>query len=142
MNPPTATQLVAPPPLTLDEGRVLRNFLGKTQQQAQAMFPRDSTVTEDFTYMTPAGLCYYLPPALAYLASPEAQGDWDFAHGLMCALSTQAGLHHVRGEALHLIQQIAEYCATQRPKFILTEEDELFDRYLDTIRRAVEEGKA
>ena len=70
---------------------------------------RTPPVTEDFPYMTAAGLCYYLPAALAYLQSDSATGDWDFAHGLMCSLSCQAGITGVRGGVLTRIREIAEY---------------------------------
>jgi hypothetical protein len=134
MKPPSANELVGPPPHGLDEKWALKNFLGKTQEEAKEMC-RNSAVTEDFTYMAPAGLLYYLPAALNYLESEDSTGHWEFAHGLMCALSSQVGLFGMRGEPLVLIRQIAEYCDKHREKFNLTPED-LFDGYLDTIRSA------
>lgn len=134
MNPPTANELVGPPPHGLDEKWALKNFLGKTQEQAAEMCKR-SAVTEDFTYMASAGLCYYLPAALKYLESEEAAHHWEFAHGLMCALSSQVGIIGMRGEPLVLIKQIADYCDTHREKFALGDGD-LFDDYLQIIRRA------
>ncbi len=135
MKPPTADELVGPPPHGLDEAWALKNFLGKSQDQARAMFHRGSALTEDFTYMAPAGLCYYLPAALNYLESEDSNGDWDFAHGLMCALSGQVGTFGMRGEPVILIKQIAEYCHAQRAKFDFTPSD-LFDEYLESIRGA------
>jgi hypothetical protein len=134
MTPPTANELVGPPPHGLDERWALKNFLGKTREDAQKMC-RNSAVTEDFTYMAPAGLLYYLPAALAYLESDESTGQWEFAHGLMCALSSQVGTFRLRGEPLVPIRQIADYCDGHREKFNLTTED-LFDSYLQTIRSA------
>lgn len=135
MRPPTANELVGPPPHGLDEKWALKNFLGKTQKEAQEMCRKNSAVTEDFTYMAASGLCYYLPAALAYLESEDSAGDWDFAHGLMCALAIQVGTFGMRGETLSLIEQISDYCDTHRDKFDLTPED-LFDGYLQTIRSA------
>ena len=134
MTPPTANELVGPPPHGLDQKWALNNFLGKTQDDAQRMC-RNSAVTEDFTYMAPPGLLYYLPAALAYLESDESMGHWEFAHGLMCALSSQVGTFSLGGEPLVLINQIADYCDKHREKFNLTPED-LFDGYLATIRSA------
>src|ERR1700752_415695 len=122
LNPPTANELVGPPPYDLDERWALKNFLGKTQEQAMEMC-KSSAVTEDFTYMAPSGLCYYLPAALRYLESDEAAHHWEFAHGLMCALSSQVDIFGMRGEPLVLIKQIADYCDKHREKFNLTPED-------------------
>lgn len=132
LDPPTEDELVGPPPHSLDEKCVLRNFLGKTQEEVVEVFPRNPD-TEDFTYMAAAGLCYYLPAALIYLESEASTGDWEFAHGLMCALSTQVGIFGMRGEPLGLIKRVAEYCNCHRDKFDITAED-LFDQYLQTIR--------
>ena len=134
MNPPSANELVGPPPHGLDEKWALKNFLGKTREQAREMC-KNSAVTEDFTYMASAGLCYYLPAVLSYLESEESADDWEFAHGLMCALSSQVSIFGMRGEPLPLIKQVAEYCDTHRAKFHLGSED-LFDEYLQKIRSA------
>jgi len=134
MKPPTAKELVGPPPHGLDEKWALKNFLGKTQAEAKEMC-RSAAVTEDFTYMAAEGLCFYLPAALSYLESDESEGHFEFAHGLMCALSSQVGIFGKRGEPLILIRRIADYCDTHREKFALGSED-LFDEYLQTIRSA------
>lgn len=135
MKPPTADKLVGSPPLSLDAKWALKNFLGKTQEEAREMCRGNSSVTEDFTYMAAPGLCYYLPAALSYLESDDSTDNWDFAHGLMCALSSQVGIFGMRGEPLLLINQVADYCDKHREKFDLTAED-LFEGYLETIRNA------
>jgi len=135
MKPPTANELVGPPPHSLDAEWTLKNFLGETQEDAREMCRGNSSVTEDFTYMAAPGLCYYLPAALSYLTSDDSTKDWDFAHGLMCALSSQVSIFGMRGEPLILINQVAEYCDMHREKFDLTAED-LFDGYLQKIRNA------
>ena len=91
LKPPTANELVEAPPHGLDEKWALKNFLGKTQEQTVEMC-KGSAVTEDFTYVASAGLCYYLPAALRYLESEEAAHHWEFAHGLMCARVVHAGV--------------------------------------------------
>lgn len=135
MKTPTANELVGPPPHGLDEKWALKNFLGKTQEEARETCRKSSAVTEDFTYMAPAGLCFYLPAALSYLESDDSTGDWEFAHGLMCALSSQVGIHGLRGDPLVFIRQIADYCDRNRTKFDLKPEN-LFDGYLRIIRSA------
>src|SRR5262245_45941503 len=132
MNPPGANELVGPPPHSLDQKWALKNFLGKTQHEAVELC-KNSAVTEDFTYMSSTGLCYYLPAALSYLKSEEC--SWEFAHGLMCALSTQVAIFGMSGEPLALIRQIADYCEEHREKFFLGAGD-LFDEYLQSIRSA------
>jgi hypothetical protein len=134
MKPPTANELVGPPPHGLDEMWALKNFLGKTQEQAIELCKK-SAVTEDFTYMASAGLRYYLPAALIYLQSEDSRDHWDFAHGLMCALSSQVSIFGMRGEPLVPIKQIADYCDTHREKFSLGADD-FFDEYLEKIRSA------
>lgn len=74
MRPPTAIELVGPPPHCLDQEWALKIYLGKTQAEAEAMC-RNSAVTEDFTDMAAEGLCYYLPAALGYLESIESEAD-------------------------------------------------------------------
>src|SRR2546425_731365 len=139
MPPPDATALVGPLPVGvdkygLDEACVLRNFLGKDQAQARAMFRGAQHLTEDFMWMAEGGLRYYLPPALEYLESDESAGDW-FAHGLLCSLSVQAewGLPP---DLLDLVRRISEYVDVNRSKFDIgpDEEEELFHSYLVKIR--------
>jgi hypothetical protein len=91
-------------------------------------------VTEDFAYMAPAGLIYYLPAALNYLVSTESKEDWEFAHGLLCSLSCQVRMPGIKGPAHSLIQQIAEYCDTHRAKFDIADDEDLFNDYLSIIR--------
>lgn len=141
MRPPTANELVGPPPHCLDQQRTLKIFLGKTQVEAEELC-RVGTETECFTYMAAAGLCYYLPSAFNYLKSDAYENDWDFALSLMCRLSSQATTLGTRGEPLVLIKRIANYCDTHREKFgfdlkgAFAGRGELFDKYLQEIRSA------
>lgn len=132
MNPPTSDELVGPPPHDLDQQWALKNFLGKSREQAIEMFKK-IPVTEDFAYMASAGLCYYLPAALRYLESEDSRENWEFASGLMCSLSSQVSIMGLRGEPLPLIRQVADYLDANRQKFELGQED-LFDEYLALIR--------
>ncbi len=138
MPPPDATALVGPLPVGLDEygldeACVLKNFLGKDQPQARALF-RESHGAEDFMWMAEGGLGYYLPPALQHLQSDESTGDW-FAHSLLCSLSVQAEWGLPR-DLLDLVKRIADYVDANRSKFGLgsDEEEELLRSYLIKIR--------
>jgi hypothetical protein len=132
MKPPSADELTGTPPRMLDEEVLLKNFLGKTDNNALQMFQQNPAVTEDFAYMRPSGLLYYLPAVLTYLKSAESSANWEFASGLLCALSIQFGIHKVGGPALSLMQQIAEYCRSNRAKFDFDDQD-LTSDYMVTI---------
>lgn len=134
-KPPSAEELVGPPPLCLDQQWALKDFLGKSVDEAEEMCRNRPSVTEDFTYMAPAGLIYYLPAALNYLISDESKEDWEFAHGLMCALSSQVEILGLRGPAVTIVSEIAEFCDVNRAKFDLGGEQDLFDGYLELIRK-------
>src|SRR5438128_2553652 len=136
MLPPDETALVGPSPVGLDEQSVLKNFLGRSQAQARAMFQESSYVADDFAWMAQAGLRYYLPPALEYLESDESSHDWEFANFLLCSLYIQVGTMGVAQDVLDLIRRIADYLDAHRTKFDIgtDEEEELFRSYLMTIR--------
>ncbi|MFT5322523.1 MAG: S-adenosylmethionine decarboxylase [Planctomycetaceae bacterium] len=134
-KPPSAEELVGPPPLCLDQQWALKDFLGKSVDEAEEMCRNNPPVTEDFSYMAPAGLVYYLPAALNYLISDESKEDWEFAHGLMCALSIKVEIYGLQGPALTMVSEIAEFCDGQRAKFDLGGEQDLFDGYLEVIRK-------
>src|SRR5690606_695162 len=123
MKPPNAEQLVGPPPHSLDDEWALKNFLGKTREQAQEMCRTNPSVTEDFMYMAPAGLTYYLPAALEYLKSPEADGEWLFAHGILGSLAFQVTGPRLPDEVFGLIEEIAAYCDAHRDRFEFDEGD-------------------
>jgi hypothetical protein len=133
MLPPDALTLVGPPPVGLDEEWVLKNFLGKDQAEAKALF-RESDDAGDFMWMASGGLRYYLPPALQHLQSDESTGGW-FACSLLCSLSVQAGTGLPR-DLLDLVKRIADYVDANRAKFDLCsdEDEELLRSYLMKIR--------
>jgi len=92
-RPPTMEELVGcwSVAFALDERYVVKHFLGKSQAEARRMFAKGGIpITEDFTYMAPAGLRYYLPPAFDYLRAEQSIDDWEFCHGLLCSLYCQA----------------------------------------------------
>lgn len=102
------------------------------------MFPGSGTcITEDFTYMAPDGLRYYLPPAFGYLRAEQSSDDLDFCHGLICSLYCQAtSSRPLPTDILSLIKEIAVFCDEHREKFCLQQEEELFDEWVQGIYRA------
>jgi hypothetical protein len=136
-RPPTVEELVgcSKPVTGLDERYVVKNFLGKSQADARAMFPTGGTYsTEDFAYMAPDGLRYYLTPALDYLRAEDSSNDWEFCHGLLCSLYSQTTSSQPLPEnVLSLVKEIATFCDAHRQKFCLEPKEELFDKYVQTI---------
>jgi hypothetical protein len=133
MKPPSADELVGPPPLTLDAEYTLKDFLGKTVDEALQTI-EDGGVTEDFAYMTSVGIAYYLPAALQYLEGEDSRDDWEFAHGLLCSLSCLIELDGLEGPGLPILRQVSEYCDQHRAKFDMTGENDLSHEYLRVIR--------
>ena len=134
VEPPNQEDLAGPEPLSLDGWEVVKNFLGKTQADARRMFETGRGFsTEDFMWMAPEGLRYYLGPALEYLRAEESKNDW-FCHGLLCSLSCQVkwGLP---SDLLPQIQEIAEYADTHRAKYDIEDSDILFKEYIEDIRK-------
>lgn len=135
-RPPTVEELIGSPrPVTgLDERYVVKHFLGKTQAEARKMYPSGGLyLTEDFTYMAPGGLRYYLPPAFDYLRADAATHDWEFCHGLMCSLSCHFIHGRLDADIVTFIKEIAQYCDSHREKFDLDAQEDLFDGYLRKI---------
>src|SRR5258708_272595 len=135
-RPPSVEELVGcPKPVTgLDERYVVKHFLGMSQAEARRMVAKNgSYLTEDFTYMAPPGLRYYLPPVLDYLRAEESAGDGDFCHGLLSSLYCQVTLYHPPPDVLSVIKEMATFCDAHRDKFGLAAEEELFDKYVRTI---------
>lgn len=72
----------------LDERDACAHFLGKTLEEAEALF-RESSVgaAQDSMWMGPVAFEYYLPAALAYLRSPESAEDSDILNALYGTLA-------------------------------------------------------
>ncbi len=65
---------------SLDERTAVHNFLGKNLEQARSLF-RDNFLyyQEDLLFMGPKAFGFYVPAAIDYLCSAEADGDCDAA---------------------------------------------------------------
>jgi hypothetical protein len=63
---------------SLDERSAVRNFLGKTIDEAEAMFRENAFYPcEDLMWMGPKAFCFYVTSAIRYLESDASAGDSD-----------------------------------------------------------------
>ncbi|MCH2176234.1 MAG: hypothetical protein MK193_10955 [Lentisphaeria bacterium] len=100
--PPSRKQLAGKGDfLCNDTEWMLNNFLGKTNKDIVEMLNLGELLSEDFTYMKPAGLSYYLDGAFAYLKSTNSKGDSDFSSGLVCSLYCQIFISKINNEKLY-----------------------------------------
>ncbi len=121
---------------TLDGRYAESHFLGKTLDEAEALFREHSTYyEEDLRFMGPVAFCFYLRAALAYVRSPSAQGDSDM---VSCLCGTLELRLQYDGESLRRsFDTMVELC-----RYVLTEYDrfqieETFDGDLRAKYRAL-----
>lgn len=102
---------------SLDERSACDSFLGKTLEQAEAMF-RDHSILyqEDLMWMGPTAFCFYLPAFLNYLRSDSAD-DADLSCLVMIL---RYRLECDKRELIPVVSQVVSIC-----QHIL----EHFDRY-------------
>jgi len=140
---PDREQLLGLNERALDARYVIEHFLGKSREKVQREFRgHASSYAEDFAYMGPEGLRYYLPAALEYLRDEQSDGDSDFCSGLLCSLSIQAEHAKMPRDVLACMKEVADYCDSHRERFGLADHDELEDDYIATIRKTAELGAA
>ena len=73
-------------PTGIDAGSVIDHFLGRTREQIEAAEFRSSLYMEDFSYMTPMGVEYYLPSVLRImLRVPWDDELWLYLEGYLKA---------------------------------------------------------
>jgi len=130
MSIPNEEDLVGPPPRTLDEEEVLKHFLGKTQAEIRSVLPTSGHLQEDFMWMLPAGLSYYLPAVADYLRSSESQDDFHMSEGLLCSLSFQVKQNAMPEGVLRQVRDLARIVDEGRDKLGLGKENAYLDRYL------------
>jgi hypothetical protein len=70
---------------SLDERSACKNFLGKTLEEAEALFRENFfSSQEDLMWMGPVAFQFYVPAAISYVQSANAKGDSD---AINCFLS-------------------------------------------------------
>jgi hypothetical protein len=90
-NPlPVEGDFLDPQSQCLDERHALKVFLGKTPDEAEAMF-RDNFLyyQESLTYMRAPAFRFYLLPAIKYLLSEHASGDPDAVNSFCSMLESR-----------------------------------------------------
>lgn len=93
---PAEAEFLDPRSQDPDERHAVKMFLGKTPEQAEAMFRQCFlSYQEDLTYMRAPAFRFYVLPAIKYLLSEDANGDSDaastFCHVLESRLKDDAG---------------------------------------------------
>ena len=82
MKLPSDTE-INPHPGCRSAERAVKFFSGKTLEEAEGLFRKDSlSRTESLMLMGPAGFVFYFPAALHYLKSPRSYGDSSFASAM------------------------------------------------------------
>jgi hypothetical protein len=118
----------------LDEEEVLKHFLGKTQTEILAALPNSGHFQEDFMWMRPAGLSYYLPAVADYLRSSDSHNDFEMSEGLLCSLSFQVRQNAMPESVLRQVRELARIVDEGRDKYGLGKENRDLDRYLAQIK--------
>jgi hypothetical protein len=118
--PPTDDELVDPFADALDGDLLKKYFSGKTRDEAIRMFEQraEANTADFYLFMSPVGLAYYLPAALAYLKSPASEGDDGFFDWIITALSVRCETdEHLPTEIRQMIHDIADYLKAHLKKF-------------------------
>ena len=93
----------------LDGREAEQHFLGKTLDEAEALFRENSLYyQEDLIWMGPVAFSFYLRAALSYLKSASAQGDSDIVSCLCAVLEFH--LQHDAEAVCKASDTMAELC--------------------------------
>ena len=86
------------------------DLLGKSLAEVEAMFRHCSLVRAmDLDDMGPAAFRFYVPAAIAYVRSADADGDSDVINYL--ASSFRRHLQHNRAEFVSIASSLADFCS-------------------------------
>ena len=136
MRIPTERELAGEKPYCLDTEWMLKNFLGKSIQEAFE-FIIDNNVSFDYTYMTKKGFMYYGQAALKYLKSVEICDDeYDFTIQLLCSLTCRIDFQELDRDELEFIKEIGSYCFENAKKLDLDITCDIYQQYVKKIQSA------
>jgi hypothetical protein len=94
---------------SLDERNACEHFLGKTLEQAEALFRENSLCYQgDLMWMGAAAFRFYVQAAIRYAQSEAAAGDSAFASCL--AMIFEFRLQHGAAELVPIAGQLADTC--------------------------------
>jgi hypothetical protein len=118
----------------LDAACALKHFLGKTFEEAEAMFARNALYyQEDLESMPPVAFNFYAPALARYLTSPRAEGDSDGASSylrmLISVLKTRREL--VMPETEKILLRAAVFVASNQAFY--QADPNIYGRFADLI---------
>jgi hypothetical protein len=94
---------------SLDERSACKHFLGRTIEEAEALFRENSLChQEDLMWMGPVAFRYYVQAAINYIQSPAATGDDCMIDCF--AMLLEFRLEHERQELLPIAQFLVNAC--------------------------------
>ena len=98
-----------------DERSACESFLGKSLDEAQAMFCENSLDSlEDLMWMGPVAFRFYVRAAIAYVHSEHATGDSDFIRYLAWIFSFR---QESPAELVPCARLLADFCGTVAEQF-------------------------
>jgi hypothetical protein len=107
MKLPTAEEI--DPHGGLDAGVACKNFLGKTLDEAEALFQENSLRYQaDLMWMGPVAFRYYVPAAIRYIKSDAAAEDSDIINCFAGLLEFR--LKYESAELAPIAEQLATIC--------------------------------
>ena len=107
MNLPTREELNVDD--SLDERCACQHFIGKTLEQAEALFCENFLYyQEDLSHMGPLAFRFYVPAAVKYIQSDAALGDSDAINCFIGMLELR--WNHERKDLLPMVQQLSSAC--------------------------------
>jgi hypothetical protein len=120
---------------SLDERCAVKNFLGKTSDEAYAMFADNGLrFAEDLMWMAPRGLAFYLEPAIRYVMSSDATGDPStFVSPLLGALAFRRTQNQLPASLIARMRDVASYIAANLAKFAIEPDEQRIQKYLAEI---------
>jgi hypothetical protein len=94
---------------SLDERHACKNFLGKTLEQAEAMF-RESPLyyQEDLMWMGPVAFRFYVPALINYIQSSASKGDSDIVNCFAGVLEFR--LEYERPDLVPIACELTQAC--------------------------------
>ena len=99
-----------------DGGHAERHFLGKTLEEAEALFRENSIYyQEDLMWMGPVGFRFYVRAAINYLRSDAATGDSGMVHAFVGLLGFWLEFHPK--ELVPVAAELAAACASLRAEY-------------------------
>jgi hypothetical protein len=107
MNLPTAKEI--DPYDSLDGRAACKNFLGKSLDEAEALFRENSLhYQEDLMWMGPVAFRYYIQAAISYIQSEAATNDSAIASCI--AMILEFRLEHESADLVPIADQLAFIC--------------------------------